>query len=142
MAQTLTIYTDGGSRGNPGPSAIGVYFPQRDKSYGEYIGKGTNNVAEYKAMIFALKKAKQLVGSKKARETTVEIKSDSKLIVNQLNGFFKLKEPELFEYFIHLWNLQQDFENVIFTYIPREENKRADALVNETLDDHAQKGLF
>lgn len=130
----LVIYTDGGSRGNPGPAAVGVWIPSLDKRYGEYSGQHTNNVAEYKAIVFALKKVKQIIGTKKAEQTAIEIRSDSQLIVNQLSGFFKLKEDELFPYFIQIWNLRQDFLTVSFFHIPREENKIADALVNEALD--------
>ena len=71
----IVIYTDGGSRGNPGPSAIGAVIG--DKEYSEYIGNATNNEAEYKAVIFALKKAKALLGKKAIKEVEVEIKSDS-----------------------------------------------------------------
>jgi len=138
----LIIYTDGGSRGNPGQSAIGVYIPEREKRYGEYVGEGTNNEAEYKAIIFALKKAKSLLGSHIAQQTDVEIRSDSQLIVNQLSGLFKLKESELFQYFIAIWNLKQDFKSVSFTHIPREKNAIADRLVNETLDEHQKRSLF
>jgi ribonuclease HI len=128
----LLIYIDGGSRGNPGEAAIGVLIGE--KGYGEYIGKATNNVAEYKALIFALKKAKALLGSKKAKETVLEIRSDSELLVNQLNGLFKIKEKNLGELFIEVWNLKQDFKQVIFKKIPREENKETDKIVNNVLN--------
>lgn len=138
----LTIYTDGGSRGNPGPGAFGVYIPDRDKRYGVFLGTCTNNEAEYQAIVFALKKAKSLLGSHVARQTSIEIRSDSQLIVNQLSGLFKLKQPELFPYFVAIWNLKQDFKSVYFTHIPREHNAVADKLVNETLDEHLKKTLF
>lgn len=138
----IIIYTDGGSRGNPGPAALGVYFETLGKKYGEFLGTATNNVAEYEAMIFALKKVKALVGKENADKTEIEIRSDSQLIVSQLNGEFKLKEESLWKYFINIWNLKQDFKKVSFTYIPREKNKIADAVLNETLDEHSKKGLF
>lgn len=138
----IVIYTDGGSRGNPGPSALGVYFKDLNKKYSESLGKATNNEAEYKAVIFALKKCKQLVGKEKCAQTEVEIKSDSQLIVNQLNGEFKLKEESLWKFFIDIWNLKQDFKKVDFTYIPREENKIADMMVNQELDNNTKKALF
>lgn len=128
----LLIYTDGGSRGNPGPTAIGVVMG--DKSYSEAIGEATNNVAEYKAIIFALKKAKALLGGDKAKETEVEIRSDSELIVSQLKGEYKVKDEELKPLFIEVWNRMQDFKKVVFTLISREENKEADKLVNQALD--------
>lgn len=140
--ETFIIYTDGGSRGNPGPSALGVYFPSLNKKYSEYLGTTTNNVAEYQAMVFALKKAKHLLGSDVAQNTHIEIRSDSQLIVNQLMGKFQLREEDLFQYFIALWNLKQHFESVVWVHIPREQNSVADAMVNSELDAHAQKGLF
>ncbi len=139
----LIIYTDGGSRGNPGDAAIGVVIEMenpksphgdRVKEYGERIGKATNNIAEYSALIFALKKAKQLIGKEKAEKTDIEVRSDSELMVSQLNGKFKLKEEGLKNPFIEVWNLKQDFKSVRFRHIPREENKKADALVNRALD--------
>jgi ribonuclease HI len=136
------IYTDGGSRGNPGPAALGVYLATLDKRYSEYLDTTTNNVAEYKAIVFALKKAKQLLGSEKCEGAEIEVRSDSQLIVNQLEGKFKLKEEDLFKYFIDVWNLKQEFKSVRFVHIPREQNKIADSLVNEELDRHTRKGLF
>ncbi|BCX16053.1 MAG: ribonuclease H [Candidatus Parcubacteria bacterium] len=135
----IVIYTDGGSRGNPGPSALGVYFKDFEKKYSFYLGEGTNNQAEYKAIIFALKKAKQLIGKEKAKKTLVEIRADSQLVVNQLNGVFKLKEKELWPLFIEIWNLKQDFLGVEFKFVPRQENKVADFLVNQALNIEAQK---
>lgn len=136
------IYTDGGSRGNPGPAALGVYLATLDKRYSEYLETTTNNVAEYKAIVFALKKAKQLLGSEKCGRASIEVRSDSQLIVNQLEGTFKLKDEDLFRYFIDIWNLKQEFGSVRFVHIPREQNKIADGLVNEELDRHARKSLF
>ncbi len=136
------IYTDGGSRGNPGPSAIGVYFETLDKKYFEYLGIATNNDAEYKAIVFALKKCKSLIGHESSLKNSIEIRSDSQLVVNQLSGRFKLKEESLFKYFIEIWNLKQEYKSVSFHYIPREKNKIADMLVNESLDNHSRKGMF
>ncbi len=136
----LIIYSDGGARGNPGPAAIGVVVgdPKADarasKSYGEAIGSTTNNVAEYKAVIFGLKKAKSLLGGDKAKETEVEVRADSELIVSQLEGRYKIKEENLKLLFIDIWNLKQDFKSVSFVHIPREKNREADKLVNRALD--------
>ncbi len=134
----LIIYTDGGSRGNPGPAATGVVIeapaPTGRKQYSEAIGNTTNNVAEYKAMIFALKKAKSLLGGDRAKETELEVRSDSELIVSQIKGEYKIKDEELKSLFIEIWNRKQDFKNVEFILIPREENKAADRLVNAELD--------
>ncbi len=130
--QKLIINTDGGARGNPGPAAIGAVVDGHE--YGEYIGKTTNNVAEYKAVIFALKKAKALLGGKKAEAAEVEIRADSELLVKQLTGQYKIKEESLKPLFIDVWNLKQDFKSITFKHVPREENKKADALVNRALD--------
>lgn len=130
--QKLIIYTDGGARGNPGPAAIGIVIGS--KHYGEYIGESTNNVAEYKAVIFALKKAKQLIGKAKAKETKVEVRMDSELVTHQLNGRYKILDKDLQPLFMEIWNLKLDFKKVDFVYIPREQNKIADKIVNEALD--------
>ncbi len=128
----LLISTDGGARGNPGPAAIG--FVVGGKHYGETIGNTTNNVAEYKAVIAALKKAKQLLGKTEAKKTDVELRLDSELIYKQVGGQYKILEPELQTLFIEVWNLLQDFKSVKFKKIPREENKEADRMVNQALD--------
>ncbi len=128
----LVIYADGGARGNPGPAAIGILVGSR--KYGEVIGNTTNNVAEYKAVIFALKKAKQLLGKKNSRQTELQINTDSELLYKQVKGQNKILEPELQTLFIEVWNLLQDFKAVEFKKIPREENKAADRLMNQALD--------
>ncbi len=136
----IIAYCDGGSRSNPGPSAIGVYIPQLKKEYSKFLGKATNNEAEYQSAIFTLKKIKHLIGGKKAEKMEIEIKMDSELIVNQLSGKYKIKEKSLIPFFIEIWNLKQDFGKVNFIHIPREENKKADWLVNRELN--SQVGLF
>lgn len=143
----ITIYTDGGSRGNPGPSAVGFAFCNEEgaffKKYSEYLGEGTNNEMEYQAVVSALKKFKALFGKKLAESSEIEIKSDSELMVKQLNGEYKILEPKIQELFITLWNLRLDFKKIKFSLIPREKNKEADRLVNEALDSEvsAQKLL-
>ncbi|MBU2545197.1 ribonuclease HI family protein [Patescibacteria group bacterium] len=135
----ITIYTDGGSRGNPGPSAIGVVYVneknQTIKECSEYLGdKLTNNEAEYMAVIFALKKFKALFGKEMAKKSEVEVKSDSELMVKQLNGEFKVINGNIQPLFLDIWNLKTDFLKVKFKQIPREKNKDADRLANEALD--------
>ena len=129
------IYTDGASKGNPGPSSVGVAIYNGAgvllKECFETIGKTTNNVAEYQAVIFALKKLKALYGKKNAKESAILINSDSKLLVKQLNGEFKLKDEKIQKLFIEIWNQKMDFKKVSFKKIPREENKKADALANQ-----------
>jgi ribonuclease HI len=139
------IYTDGGSRGNPGPSAIGVVICNEKgepiKKYSESIGDATNNEAEYQAVIFALKKAKALYGKDKMKESQIEIRLDSELVAKQLDHEYKIEEPNIQPLFLKVWNLMLDFDIIEFKYIPREENKEADRLVNEALD-KKQEGLF
>jgi len=134
----ITIYTDGGSRGNPGPSAIGIVFcnenDQKIKEYSEMLEPGTNNEAEYQAVILALKKFKALFGKKIAETAEIEIKSDSELMVQQLNGEYKIMEENIGKLFLEVWNLRIDFGKVKFKLIPREKNKEADRLVNEAFD--------
>ena len=134
----LKIYTDGGARGNPGPAGIGiVFYDQKNRlieKYSQAIGNQTNNQAEYKAAIFALKKAKKL------KFKNVECFSDSELIVNQLSHKYKIKDEKLQPLFIQAWNLMIDFDKIIFYHIPREKNKEADKLVNQALD--TPKKLF
>ncbi len=135
----IIIYTDGGSRGNPGKAAIGVVFcnekEQIIKKYGEYLGDNlTNNDAEYQAIIFALKKFKAVFGKSIAEISDAEIRADSELVVKQLNGEYRLTDPKIQQFFIEIWNLKFDFKSVKFKHIPREKNSEADALVNQALD--------
>ncbi|MDD5098626.1 MAG: ribonuclease HI family protein [Candidatus Pacebacteria bacterium] len=141
------IYTDGGSRGNPGKAAIGVVICNEKglphKKYSEYLGdEMTNNEAEYNAVIFALKKLKQLVGKDKTKTTEVEVRADSELMVKQMSGEYKLTDRRIQDFFITIWNLKVEFKEVKFVHIRREQNKEADALVNEALDKKTQNGLF
>ena len=138
----IIIYTDGGSRGNPGPSATGVVFcnekGQVIKKYLEYLGETTNNEAEYQAVILALKKFKALFGKKLAQNTEIELRSDSELLIKQLQGEYKILEPKIQSLFIAVWNLKLDFKKVKFKLISREKNKEADQLVNEAIDNQAK----
>ena len=138
----IIIYTDGGSRGNPGKAALGVVFcnekEQVIKKYGEYLGDSlTNNEAEYRAVIFALKKFKAFFGKAVAEISEIEIRSDSELLVKQMNGEYKILDEKIQKFFIEIWNLKMDFKAVKFKSIPRENNKEADRMVNEALDGHA-----
>ena len=134
----LIVYTDGGSRGNPGPAAIGVVIQDSDcrfvKSYGKSIGQKTNNEAEYEAVAFALGRVKALFGGAKARLFVVTVNMDSELVARQLGGKYKIEEERLFPLFIKIWNSRLDFHEIIFHHIPREKNRDADRLVNEALD--------
>jgi len=135
----IIIYTDGGSRGNPGPSAAGIIFCNEKgevfKKYSQYLGENfSNNEAEYQAVIFALKKFKSLFGKKLASRTEIELRSDSELLVKQLRGIYRILEPKIQTLFITVWNLRFDFKKIKFTLISRERNKEADRLVNEVLE--------
>lgn len=136
--QNLIIYTDGGSRGNPGPAALGVVIKDEKgnlvKKYGEQIGEKTNNEAEYEAVIFALKKARHLFGKKNTKNMKLEIRMDSELVANQLANKYKIETESLFPLFIKIHNLKMDFGEIVFKYIPREKNKEADRLLNQALD--------
>ena len=122
----LTIYTDGGARGNPGPAGIGVHIKEVG-DFKEYIGEATNNQAEYKAVVLALAKAKEEGGEE------LDFYLDSKLVVEQLNGNYKVKDQDLGKLFIKIFNLKQTFKKVTFTHVPREKNTEADKLVNEAI---------
>ena len=132
------IYTDGGSRGNPGPAGIGIVFCDEKgkviKEYGEKIGRATNNEAEYEAVIFGLQKAKLLFGGKKAKAMEIEVRTDSEFLARQMNGQYKILDRRIEQLFLKVWNLKIDFAKVIFIHIPRNENADADKLVNRALD--------
>jgi len=132
------IYTDGGSRGNPGPAGIGVVFTDEKggviKEYGEKIGRATNNEAEYEAVIFALQKAKLLFGSKKSKTMEIELRTDSEFLAKQMNGQYKILDRRIEQLFLKVWNLKIDFGKVEIIHIPRTENTGADKLVNRALD--------
>jgi len=133
----ITIYTDGGTRGNTGPAAIGVVIKKEGqtlKKYFQFIGEATNNQAEYEAVIFALKKVKLLFGRKKAKTMALEVYTDSELMARQLNHQYKIKEEDLQPLFLKVWNLILNFGQVSFKHITRQQNKEADRLVNQALD--------
>lgn len=141
MKQSFIVHTDGGSRGNPGPSAIGVVIEGSGdkKEYGEFIGVATNNVAEYQAVIFALKKLKQLAGNADAQESQIIFYLDSELLVKQLNHQYKVKEPGMQKLFMEVHNLRLDFGKVEFKHVLRGKNIEADRLVNVVLDRESNK---
>ncbi len=128
----LTTYTDGGARGNPGPAAAGVVIKDHTgktiAGYGEYLGRQTNNYAEYAALISALKKSHELGAAE------VECVLDSELVTKQMNRIYKVKEPGLQKLFIQAYNLASAFKKVSYRHVLREKNKEADAWVNKTLD--------
>lgn len=129
----LKIFTDGGARGNPGEAAIGVVFFEGDEiihSHKERIGKATNNVAEYRAVVCALKLAKEKFESK-----SIEINLDSELVTRQLNREYKVKDVNLKELYYQARELVLELGGeVTFRHVRREQNKEADKLVNQALD--------
>lgn len=136
MGEQLKVFADGGARGNPGPAATG--FVIKDSSgkilhqQGKYIGKVTNNVAEYQAVIEALKWIKKNCRLPLSR---LQFFLDSKLIVNQLNGLFKVKEIKMRNLIIKVRQLEREVgSNVSYQLIPREKNSLADSLVNHAIN--------
>lgn len=136
MKNNLKIFTDGGARGNPGPAAIGVVILDDNNNevvkFGKKIGETTNNVAEYKAVVFALEWVE-----KNLEENLEQINFyiDSLLVVNQLNGKFKIKNLNLKDLIIQIKNLEKILQlKVFYNHIPREKNVLADFLVNTSLD--------
>ncbi len=132
MITKLIIYTDGGARGNPGPAAIGaVLTDEQAKVVAEIsqcIGEATNNQAEYRAVIAALEKAKELGAA------DLQFFLDSELVVKQLKREYKVKNGELAPLFLRVHNLVVGFKKVSFEHVRREQNVEADRLVNSALD--------
>jgi len=132
LPDQVIAYTDGASRGNPGPAAAGFVLIDTDrrqlqaKSF--FLGRTTNNVAEYTAIIKALETAKEIG----AKELTVF--SDSELLVQQINGKYKVKSEQIRPLFKQAIELLSEFENYKVRFIPREKNKEADKLVNQALN--------
>jgi len=141
--EKLLIFTDGGSRGNPGPAAIGVVIKyqianskyQKIVEFGKRIGETTNNIAEYQAVIEALRWIKENYSIAQLFDCSIVFFLDSKLVVNQLNGLFKVKDAKIRELIIKIRELEQEVGgNVSYFLIPREKNKEADFLVNQVLN--------
>ncbi len=134
----LDVFTDGGARGNPGPAAIGIAIYERGtknvplKTISQFLGSSqTNNEAEYQAVIAALTALNEF----SPQEANFYL--DSELVVKQLNGEYKVKQPHLKEFYNQIKSLSTTIPMLKFDYIPRAKNKVADALVNQALDAHA-----
>ena len=131
----MVVNIDGASRGNPGPAGIGIVFIKdnlRITEYKEFIGKKTNNQAEYAA----LKKALQVAST---FDNELMVLSDSQLIVNQRNNMYKVRNKQLKIVFREISNLERRFKMVIYKHIPREKNEYADLLANQAIDEHNNK---
>lgn len=130
--QKLIINTDGGARGNPGPAGIGVVFTnpegERIATYREYIGTATNNIAEYRALILALEKARDF------EVEEIECRLDSELVVKQLLGEYKVKDDKMKDLYARVQELSF-FKPIKYVHVRREKNKEADALVNKAIDE-------
>lgn len=130
----VIIYTDGGARGNPGPAGAGVVINDSGQSteVKKFLGaRQTNNFAEYEAVVIALQKLLEMGAQKR----NLDFRLDSQLVVEQLKGNWKIKEPTLREQAAKVRVLLKDFGVVTFTHVPRSENKEADRLVNEAIDE-------
>ncbi len=133
----LSIFCDGGARGNPGPAAIGFVVFQNERivhKFSKRIGEATNNVAEYRAVIAAL----EWLGNQSpvtSHQSPVTFFLDSLLIVNQLKGNFKIKNSNLQKLIVRAKNAERKIKGEVnYSYIPRRQNKIADALVNQSLN--------
>ncbi|MCJ7826044.1 ribonuclease HI family protein [Patescibacteria group bacterium] len=135
----LIVFTDGGARGNPGPAGIGVIVKTESgktiQKISQKIGETTNNVAEYTAVIKALEWMRANATILQLNNFTINFFLDSTLVVNQLNGLFKVKDAKLRELLLKVRILEQEVGGKIYySSIPREKNMEADALVNQALD--------
>ena len=139
----LFVFTDGGSRGNPGPAALGGVVYQNAQrgdvvyEFSQYIGVGTNNEADYKAFLHAVEWVAHSKSAEKIKKCTWHL--DSKLVVEQINKRWKIKEPRMRILAEQCWRLLEDLPfSFSVVYVPREENAVADALVNQALDAAAE----
>jgi mutator protein MutT len=137
LSDHLIVYSDGGSRGNPGPSASGFVIMNTKEEVvhqgGLYLGITTNNQAEYHGVRLGLEKALEMGGK------SVDFRMDSLLVVNQLNGVYKIKNRELWPINERIRELTKDFEKVTFTHVRREFNQLADGMVNKILNAHEEQ---
>lgn len=133
----VIVHSDGGARGNPGPAAIGVVIENEKgevvQEISKCIGESTNNIAEYTAVLEGLSALKILFGDQ-SRELEVDWRLDSELVVKQLSGEYKVKNPGLHEIYTAIQDLRAAFPHLRLRHVRREENKHADRLVNEALD--------
>ena len=138
MKQTLILYTDGASRGNPGEGGAGVVLTDLEDNIvleeKLYLGKCTNNQAEYRALILGLEEAKVL------KPLKLVIRADSELLVRQLQGLYKVKNEGLQPLYLKAMKLLKGFSYLKIEHIPRERNKKADKLANRAIDEKEAVG--
>lgn len=134
------LYSDGGSRGNPGPSAAGFVIMNSEREVieegGVYLGITTNNQAEYHGVRIGLERALEL-GFR-----TIDFRIDSMLVVNQMNGLYQIKNRDLWPINERIKQLVREFDKVTFKHVKREFNQLADGMVNKTLDSHQNNELM
>ena len=132
----VTLFADGGARGNPGPAAGGAVLVGEDGQVlaerGEYLGTATNNVAEYTGLIVGLEEARRL-----GTVTTLDVRMDSLLVVQQMRGLWKIKHPGLRPLALRAGALLAEFPQRTIEHVPRDQNHLADAVVNRILDEAA-----
>jgi len=133
----INVFTDGGSRNNPGHAAVGVVI--NDLKFKKYIGIRTNNEAEYEGVILALEKLKENWSLEELNNSEIVFNLDSELVCKQINREYKIKDMKLSKLFLKIYKLKMDLENIKFQHVRREYNKEADRLVNEALDEYEKK---
>jgi ribonuclease HI len=134
--KTLEIYIDGASKGNPGPSGVGIVICRDGstvKNISSYIGNTTNNVAEYTALIYALEEALLM------KAECLKINTDSQLLHRQLKGIYKVRHPNMIPLYERAKNLLSGFKEVVFHNIPRSKNSGADKLATEAVKKQHRK---
>lgn len=129
----INLFTDGGSRGNPGPAGCGIFIADENmnplKRGYRYLGETTNNVAEYTAVKIGLEKCLEMGA------TEIVVRADSKLAIEQLSGNYKIKNENLKKIFLEIQDILSDWQGKIeYIHIPREQNKEADRLSNVAMD--------
>jgi ribonuclease HI len=128
----VTMFTDGGARGNPGPAAIGVVIKNHKgdviQKTGKYIGESTNNDAEYRALLDGVTSLKEIGATK------VKCFLDSELVVKQMNGLYKVKNQNIKTLWGKIKIIEKSFEEITYHHVKREKNMEADSIVNEVLD--------
>ncbi len=137
LTRSCELYIDGASHGNPGPAGVGVVLKEGKttiRQFAQYIGETTNNVAEYLALVYALQEALQ------AGYPVVMVKTDSELLARQLNGQYKVKDPQLRLFHDLARHLIAGFRSVTITHIPRTENTHADRLAGKAVDERVRVG--
>lgn len=144
----ITIYCDGAARGNPGPASYGYAVKDQSGqlliSGNKYLGTATNNEAEYQGIIAALTAvikncpdlARTLACPMDTKNWLIDVRMDSQLVVEQLNGHYKVRNDRMRVYYLQVKELEDNFQSVSYNWLPREKNKEADKLANKAIDDN------